>query len=183
MAAAPTSRTHTRARSPVRRGAMRAGQQTDRDDTTGTVLGPGEGRRLTFPGRGATMIFKAVGQRPTGGFTFAEFTAEPGFLPRPHIHHTHEELFYVVEGEFEFVLGDRTVRAGPGTFVHVPPGVLHGFANRTDAPARYVGTIAPPTLEHYFEELATLFGAGGPPDFAAQRALREKYQTDEPEPS
>jgi mannose-6-phosphate isomerase-like protein (cupin superfamily) len=33
-----------------------------------------------------------------------------------------------------FTLGGREVRAGPGTVVSAPPGVLHGF--RTDGPGR-----------------------------------------------
>ena len=47
--------------------------------------------------------------------------------PPPHIHHAHEEGFYVLEGELELVVGTQTVRAGPGTCVMVPTGVAHTF--------------------------------------------------------
>ena len=36
------------------------------------------------------------------------------------------------------------MRAGPGAFVLVPPGVPHTFANRGDIPARFVNVHARP---------------------------------------
>ena len=45
----------------------------------------------------------------------------------PHTHSDHSDSFYVIEGEVEFFLDDAWHRAGPGTFLSVPPGVRHGF--------------------------------------------------------
>jgi mannose-6-phosphate isomerase-like protein (cupin superfamily) len=44
-----------------------------------------------------------------------------------------------------FTLGeqDDEVVAGPGTFVLVPPGVRHGFSNRTDTVVRILNLHAP----------------------------------------
>lgn len=55
--------------------------------------------------------------------------AEPGV--RPHVHREHADAFYVLEGELVFRVGPelRPVQAGAGTFVAVPPGVVHGFDN------------------------------------------------------
>ena len=80
--------------------------------------------------------------------------------PPPHIHHAHEEVFYVLEGELEFLAGTETVRAGAGTFVMVPIGALHTFSNPTDRPARFLNTFTPPRYIHYFEEMSKLFQAG-----------------------
>lgn len=42
---------------------------------------------------GAAMVFKALSGSPAGDFMVGEFTAEKGFTgPRPHVHHTHEEI-------------------------------------------------------------------------------------------
>ena len=49
----------------------------------------------------------------------------------------------MLEGELVFGVGDDEAVAGPGTFVLVPPGVWHTFANRTDAVARFVNVHAP----------------------------------------
>jgi quercetin dioxygenase-like cupin family protein len=45
----------------------------------------------------------------------------------PHTHADHTDSFYVLEGEVEFLLDGEWHRAGPGTFLSVPPNVVHGF--------------------------------------------------------
>ena len=57
--------------------------------------------------------------------------------PHPHIHHAHEEGFYILEGELEFVVGTQTVRAGQGSFVMVPIGVAHTFSNPMERPVDF----------------------------------------------
>jgi mannose-6-phosphate isomerase-like protein (cupin superfamily) len=143
----------------------------------GQVLGPGEGTVVPLPG--ATMVWKAHSGRAAGDYVVGEFTAQPGFAgPRPHVHRAHEELFYVLEGEFDFLVGARTVRLGPGAFVRVPPGVAHDFRNPTDRPARWLGIACPGGLDRYFEEVGALVAAGRfTPE--ALRELRLKYDTDE----
>jgi quercetin dioxygenase-like cupin family protein len=47
----------------------------------------------------------------------------------------------VLDGEVEFLLEDRTVRAGAGTYVAAPPHVTHGF--RPVALARLFNIHAP----------------------------------------
>jgi oxalate decarboxylase/phosphoglucose isomerase-like protein (cupin superfamily) len=57
-------------------------------------------------------------------------------------------------------LGEREVDAGPGTVVCVPPGVVHTFANRTDAPVRFLDLNTPSGGERYMRELADAGRAG-----------------------
>ncbi len=143
------------------------------------VFEPGAGKVVPVPG--ATMVFKALSGRVSGDYIVGELTAEPGWPgPRPHVHRTHEELFYVLEGEFEFFLGDHTVRLGPGAFVNVPPGVVHDFRNPGDVRARWLGIACPAGLDRYFEEVTALFAQGKLTE-EAQRELRIKYDTEEPE--
>ena len=143
------------------------------------VLGPGEGTVVPLPG--ATMVFKALSGRAAGDFVVGEFTAAPAFAgPGPHVHGTHEELFYVLEGEFDFFLGDRVVRLGAGSFVAVPPGVVHDFRNPGAAPARWLGIAAPGGLDRYFAEAMALAAEGGLTN-ETQRELRLRYDTEEPD--
>ena len=44
-----------------------------------------------------------------------------------HTHSDHSDSFYVLEGEVEFFQNGDWHRAGPGTFLSVPPNVEHGF--------------------------------------------------------
>src|SRR5262245_42525260 len=93
------------------------------------------------------------------------------------VHRVQEETFYVVEGECEWQIGEETVRALPGTFVFIPPGVPHNIANFTDKPARVLMTVSPPGHEHDFEELAKLASVATPPDPKAIGDLRRRYDT------
>jgi quercetin dioxygenase-like cupin family protein len=65
----------------------------------------------------------------------------------PHIHVEHVDAFYIVEGELSFVVGPDLdlVRASAGTFVMVPPNLIHGFDNDSDATARWLNFHAPST--------------------------------------
>jgi mannose-6-phosphate isomerase-like protein (cupin superfamily) len=64
---------------------------------------------------------------------------------KPHEHSDHVDSFYVLEGEAEFLVGDETVRAGPGSYVAAPIGVRHGFRNAGDGELRMVNVHAPNT--------------------------------------
>ncbi|HEX2432762.1 MAG TPA: cupin domain-containing protein [Gaiellaceae bacterium] len=59
----------------------------------------------------------------------------------PHSHDDHVDSFFVLDGEVEFLLGDRTARVGAGTYFAAPPNVTHGF--RPVGPARLFNLHAP----------------------------------------
>ena len=145
------------------------------------IIQAGEGKALSL--RGTEVAYKAEGDRPGGGPTFLEFTAAPGFSTGDHVHSRIEEIFYVVEGQFQIRAGDRMLRAGPGDFVLVPPGVPHGFGNPDGGPAKMVLLISPAGVhERYFEELAELLAKPGPPDIRAIAELRKRYDTEQVSP-
>jgi quercetin dioxygenase-like cupin family protein len=145
------------------------------------IIQTGDGKALSL--RGTEVAYKAEGERPGGGPTFLEFTAAPGFSTGDHVHSRIEEIFYVVEGEFQIRAGDRTLRVKPGDFVLVPPGVPHGFGNPDGAPAKMVLVISPAGVhELYFEELAELLAKPGAPDIQAIAELRQRYDTQQVSP-
>src|ERR1700722_14331119 len=55
--------------------------------------------------------------------------------PPQHRHARHDEGFYVVSGTANFTVGDTTYKAPAGTWVMVPPGAPHTFANPGHEPA------------------------------------------------
>ncbi len=63
----------------------------------------------------------------------------------PHIHREHADAFYVLEGELAFRLGPdlEGLTAPTGTFVAVPPGVVHGFDSGSAAQVRFLNFHAP----------------------------------------
>jgi quercetin dioxygenase-like cupin family protein len=108
------------------------------DERHAIFLGPREGEELA--GRRRELRVKYEG----GEFEVLEFWCEPGFGPiEPHVHEDHTDSFYVLEGEVEFTVGDEIKRAGPGSWVAVPPGVRHGFAIPGPGNAHFLNIHAP----------------------------------------
>jgi quercetin dioxygenase-like cupin family protein len=52
-----------------------------------------------------------------------------------HFHRSFSEAFYVLEGAPSFFDGRSWTPGGPGDYLYVPEGGIHGFRNETDAPA------------------------------------------------
>jgi quercetin dioxygenase-like cupin family protein len=128
--------------------------------------------------RGQPMVFLVTG-RNTKHTSMFDWTIPAGFATGLHVHRVQEESFYMLEGECEWRVGDRVVRASPGTYLFIPPGVPHDIANVGAKPARVLMTVSPPGHEHYFEELAKLAAGGGTPDAKAIGELRTRYDTDQ----
>ena len=141
------------------------------------VLKPGEGRTISLGS--IQMVVQEDGTQTRGTLGVAEFAVAPHApTPPPHIHHAHEEGFYVLEGELEFLTGEQTVRAGQGTWVMVPIGTVHTFSNPTDKPARFLNTFTPPLYLGYFEAMSKLIQADGAPDPHQFAALMASYDTE-----
>lgn len=139
---------------------------------------------------GMLVTFRAVAEETGGEYSLYEQTVPPQMGPPPHIHHKESEAFYVMEGEFEFLKGDQMVRAGAGTFVHVPPGVLHAFRNTGTGPARFLAIVTPGGLHEKLlgelgepaqgESLPPL--PEGRPDLERVVRIAQKYATEVPAP-
>lgn len=65
--------------------------------------------------------------------------------PESHVHREHSDCFYVLGGELTFELGAEreSLRAPAGSFVMVPPGVVHTFRNEGPADADFLNLHAP----------------------------------------
>jgi mannose-6-phosphate isomerase-like protein (cupin superfamily) len=101
------------------------------------VIPPGGGRRV------GNVEFLALSEH-TPRFNLSIITMAPGRNgPEPHVHEDEDDSFLVLDDEMTFMVGDEELIAPAGTFVLVPPGVLHTFTNRTDHPVRMVNIHAP----------------------------------------
>ena len=68
------------------------------------------------------------------GVAVLETVAGPGEpAPLDHVHRSYDEVFYVIEGEFEVRVGDRLARVSAGSVVTAPRGSLHAFKNCSDS--------------------------------------------------
>jgi quercetin dioxygenase-like cupin family protein len=135
---------------------------------------PGEKKGVKLAGQPLEFLVTGKDTKHTSMF---DWTVPAGFSTGLHVHRVQEETFYVVEGECEWQIGEQLVRAKPGTYVFIPPGVPHNIGNASDKPARMIMTVSPPGHEHYFEELSNMVAAGSPPDPKAIAELRGRYDT------
>ena len=140
------------------------------------VRKPGQGKEVVFSGHPMAFLVTGDDTRHTSMF---DWTIPPRFSTGLHVHRIQEETFYVLEGECEWQVGDQRVRATPGTYLFVPPGVPHNIANVADKPARVLMTVSPPGHEHYFEALAELVARQSPPDPKLVSDLRRRCDTDQ----
>lgn len=67
---------------------------------------------------------------------------EPGQEQSVHTHAGADKFYLVVDGKARFVVGDRTIEAGPGDLILAPAGVPHGVERALTRTLVLVG-IAP----------------------------------------
>src|SRR5579871_5092300 len=63
---------------------------------------------------------------------------KPRFIAPPHLHHSDDEAWYVLEGALCVQRGDEVVEARAGAAVLVPRGVVHTYWNPGPGPVRYL---------------------------------------------
>jgi mannose-6-phosphate isomerase-like protein (cupin superfamily) len=78
-----------------------------------------------------------------GSIVIHVLTLEPGFAATEHHHPAEEEFFFVLEGELEMTIGNKTAIAGPGTFAYAPPHCTHAFRPHGDATCRVLHWNSP----------------------------------------
>ncbi|MGH2955363.1 MAG: cupin domain-containing protein [Solirubrobacterales bacterium] len=101
------------------------------------------GERLHFSG--ADFLIKASGESTGGAFAIIE-EIDPLDTPL-HVHEREDELFFVIEGEHVFQVGEEEFRVEPGGLVFAPRGVPHAQRRVVPRAGRTLSQISPPGLE------------------------------------
>jgi mannose-6-phosphate isomerase-like protein (cupin superfamily) len=143
-----------------------------------------EGRTLLVGGSDY-VTYKVTSAETDQSYFCFEVSAAPGFGPPLH-RHGYRELFYVVEGAYEFTIerdGEtEAIVAEPGTTVGMDPYVAHTFRNCGTGQARMLNVQFSATLEPFFEEYgvpvanASEAAAGGDaPDLSEMAAALQRH--------
>lgn len=146
------------------------------------LLNNGEGNSYWVLGDKYT--FKVTGKDTNGAFTVMDQIIQPQGGPPPHIHHREDEAFFILEGRFSFLNGDKQTVFEAGSFVYTPKGTLHTFKNIDDKPGRLLVTVTPAGLEDFFYAVGTpADDTGNPPAFDPSviekiMQLSKKYEMD-----
>ena len=86
--------------------------------------------------QGHTRFRSKSAESEANPFRFDEFCGRcrvrvrhpwPPLLLSPHIHYREDESFYALAGTFSVLIGDRSMEAGMGAFVHIAKGTRHTF--------------------------------------------------------
>ena len=129
------------------------------------ALEPDGGERLVFGE--ATILIRASAETTAGAFTL--FEEVPPLVDTPlHVHEREDELFYVLEGDHVFRVGDEDFPTAPGGLVFAPRGIPHAQRRVVPNEGRLLVLTAPAGLEGFFRELAAAQQAGtlGPDAYA-----------------
>ncbi|MGH6947937.1 MAG: cupin domain-containing protein [Kiloniellales bacterium] len=95
------------------------------------VLAANEGRSYELGNMRA--VFKADDEDTGESYSISEWRLKPNTAgPGAHSHETNDDIFYILDGTASVLVGHEWIEAPTGSFVCVPAGVVHGFANRTD---------------------------------------------------
>src|SRR5687768_7767768 len=126
------------------------------------IFRPGEGERIAV---GASIaVMKATAETTGGTFSISEATFPSGMNgPPQHAHRYTTDTFYVLEGTLHLTVGERQIDASAGSYILVPPGVAHAFANTSDEPVRFLNISSPGWLENYLRDLAGAMRSGTTP--------------------
>ena len=111
------------------------------------VRNPGEGKAFWM--LGGLYEVKAASDETGGAMTTIEMTLPGGIGPPPHTHPGTESV-YVLEGNLRYHIAGETFEGGPGSFFHIPEGVLENFEPVTHA--RLLVVYRPGGIEEFFAE-------------------------------
>ncbi|HEY6406873.1 MAG TPA: cupin domain-containing protein [Ktedonobacteraceae bacterium] len=119
----------------------------------------------------------ASGEETEGACSLMEFSIPPPPAGTGlHLHKGEHEMGYVLEGTFQFTIGEQTGTITTGSFAFVPKGTPHEFSNLGPGPARVLGLFSPSGFEGFFKEMAhVLTLSSGPPDTSVIASLQQKY--------
>ena len=75
--------------------------------------------------------------------SLAEAVVDPGRVTALHRHHTSEELYHILEGSGQMMLGAHEFIVSAGDTICIPPATAHRIRNTGSGPLRILCSCAP----------------------------------------
>lgn len=99
------------------------------------------------------VFFKVLTEDSHGSLLVVEMTHHAKGGPGRHFHYEQDEWFYVVEGEYDFEVGQERIRLKPGDSVFGPRKVPHVWAFVGDQIGRILFIFTPAgQIEAFFRD-------------------------------
>lgn len=102
---------------------------------------------------GGFWIFLATGKETNGQFALIEMQIRKGMEPPPHTHTKEDEIYYLLDGEVQFMAGEEEHLLKTGDFIYLPKNIPHHWKLLSDT-ARILVQVMPAGLEEMFWELS-----------------------------
>ena len=116
--------------------------------------GPPEEWSVRMPGN-RVVTTRVAAERTGWAYSLFEVEVGVGGAEGPHVQHREDESFYLLEGEYEFLVEGRTLRAGAGSLIYVPRGNLHAHRNVAEGVGRMLVSQTPGgSHERFLEEIS-----------------------------
>jgi len=115
-------------------------------------------KNKTFDFHGSKFTIKVLTSESNGNYTVLDVIHPPNVGPALHIHPQGPETFYIIEGNYEFILDDKSIMAKSGDVIFVPKNASHRFVAGKNG--GHIIVISPPQLEFYFWEISKLLDKG-----------------------
>ncbi|GAA4635843.1 cupin domain-containing protein [Actinoallomurus vinaceus] len=120
------------------------------------VLAPGEGAMAAAPD-GSVMRLKASGESTGGGLGMVEGMDPPGFATPLHVH-GFAELWYILDGRYDFYVAGEWLSAEAGGVAFVPGGLVHGLRAGPEG-GRKLTMMLPGGPEGFFRDVHSIIEA------------------------
>lgn len=116
-----------------------------------------------------------ISSASTGGAYCAfEVVTPPGDGVPLHVHSGEDEVYYILEGEYEIRCGGSVFTVDAGAMAVLPRNVPHAFRNVGKTPSRTLTIFIPGGFDVFVQELNNLAGIDAS-DQVKRDAIRRKY--------
>jgi len=127
----------------------------------------------TFNILGHEVIVKLHSRDGNDNYVFA-MTSPPGSGIPPHVHEKEDEVVYILEGEFEVMVGGEVFQATAGDCLNFVRNIPHAYNNTGTKDAETLWYVTPGSnFENFFGQLSQF--PPGPPDMERLNELCERH--------
>lgn len=118
------------------------------EDARGVVVRAADAERLALPNNVTALL--AEGAQTGGAFSAIRATLGPSADgARPHHHARASELFFVIAGSVDILVGDEVVTAHAGDLAVIAPMAMHAFANASASEELDLLIVFGPGIERF----------------------------------
>lgn len=141
--------------------AKSGNNKVDGREGKGFVIKAGEGRfhgHIRLKGVNENVLDVKVSGRDTGGelAIFEQTGLSPKRGTPMHLHHNQDEIFYVLEGEYHFQVGEEKFQLQPGDSIFLPRKVPHSWIQMTTKGKMTVILQPAGKMEEFFLTMSAL---------------------------